>query len=147
MGKRHLKMAIDVALSGSFGIDLALDKATPEEREQLAAAVKLYKESIRPLVMQGDLYRLVSPYEQPVASLSYVSEDKERAVVYIYQTEDGNVPAILLNGLDANKRYRITEVSLPKGQTSRFAAHGKLFTGAELMTAGIAKSLHSQTDC
>ena len=27
--------------------------ATPEEREQLAAAVKLYKESIRPLVMQG----------------------------------------------------------------------------------------------
>lgn len=42
-------MAIDVALSGSFGIDLALDKATPEEREQLAAAVKLYKESIRPI--------------------------------------------------------------------------------------------------
>lgn len=156
MGKRHLKMAIDVALSGSFGIDLALDKATPEEREQLAAAVKLYKESIRPLVMQGDLYRLVSPYEQPVASLSYVSEDKERAVVYIYQTEDGNVPAILLNGLDANKRYRITEVNLPKGQglpgrgsalrmaLSRFAAHGKLFTGAELMTAGIANPLSNQ---
>ncbi|WP_288507122.1 alpha-galactosidase [uncultured Bacteroides sp.] len=156
MGKRHLKMAIDVALSGSFGIDLALDKATPEEREQLAAAVKLYKESIRPLVMQGDLYRLVSPYEQPVASLSYVSEDKERAVVYIYQTEDGNVPAILLNGLDANKRYRITEVNLPKGQglpgrgsalrmaPSRFAAHGKLFTGAELMTTGIANPLSNQ---
>ena len=106
--------------------------------------------------MQGDLYRLVSPYEQPVASLSYVSEDKERAVVYIYQTEDGNVPAILLNGLDANKRYRITEVNLPKGQglpgrgsalrmaPSRFAAHGKLFTGAELMTAGIANPLSNQ---
>lgn len=144
MGKRHLKMAIDVALSGSFGIDLALDKATPEEREQLADAVKLYKESIRPLVMRGDLYRLVSPYERPVASLSYVSEDKERAVVYIYQTEDGNVPAIVLNGLDARKRYRITEVSLPKGQTSRFAGNGKVFTGAELMTAGIANPLGNQ---
>lgn len=106
--------------------------------------------------MQGDLYRLVSPYEQPVASLSYVSEDKERAVVYIYQTEDGNVPAILLNGLDANKRYRITEVNLPKGQAfpagevpfgwhlPRFAAHGKLFTGAELMTTGIANPLSNQ---
>ena len=144
MGKRHLKMAIDVALSGSFGIDLALDKATPEEREQLADAVKLYKESIRPLVMRGDLYRLISPYEQPVASLSYVSEDKARAVVYIYQTEDGNVPAIVLNGLDARKCYRITEVSLPKGQTSRFAGNGKVFTGAELMTAGIANPLGNQ---
>ena len=56
MGKRHLKLAIDVALSGAFGIDLALDKATAEERVQIADAVKLYKASIRPLVMQGELY-------------------------------------------------------------------------------------------
>lgn len=133
-----------MALSGAFGIDLALDKATPEEREQLAAAVKLYKESIRPLVMQGDLYRLVSPYEYPLASLSYVSVDKDRAVVYIYQTEDGNVPKIVLNGLDTNKRYRIAEVSLPKGVSSRFVADGSTFTGAELMAAGIDNPLNKQ---
>ena len=94
MGKRHLKLAIDVALSGAFGIDLALDKATAEERVQIADAVKLYKASISPLVMQGELYRLVSPYEHPMASLSYVSTDKNDAVVYLYQIQDGSVPQV-----------------------------------------------------
>lgn len=144
MGKRHLKLAIDVALSGAFGIDLALDKATPEERAQIADAVKLYKESIRPLVMQGELYRLVSPYEHPLASLSYVSTDKQHAVVYLYQTKDGNVPQVVLGGLDAAKKYLVQEVGLPKGTASRFPAHGKVFTGAELMSAGLANPLGAQ---
>lgn len=144
MGKRHLKLAIDVALSGAFGIDLALDKATPEERAQIAAAVKLYKESIRPLVMQGELYRLVSPYEHPLASLSYVSTDKQHAVVYLYQTKDGNVPQVVLGGLDAGKKYLVEEVGLPKGTASRFPAHGKTFTGAELMSTGLANPLSTQ---
>lgn len=144
MGKRHLKLAIDVALSGAFGIDLALDKATPEERAQIADAVKLYKESIRPLVMQGELYRLVSPYEHPLASLSYVSTDKQHAVVYLYQTKDGNVPQVVLGGLDAAKKYLVEEVGLPKGTASRFPAHGKAFTGAELMSTGLVNPLSAQ---
>lgn len=146
MGKRHLKLAIDVALSGAFGIDLALDKATPDERSQLADGVKLYKERIRPLVMRGELYRLVSPYEQPLASLSYVSTDKKQAVVYLYQTKDGNVPQVALNGLEAAASYRVEEVSLPANSTSRFAAHGKTFTGAALMSEGITNPLTAQFD-
>lgn len=144
MGKRHLKLAIDVALSGAFGIDLALDKATAEERAQIADAVKLYKESIRPLVMQGELYRLVSPYEHPLASLSYVSADKQNAVVYLYQTKDGNVPRVILGGLDADKRYLVEEVGLPKGAVSRFSASGRTFTGAELMNTGLSNPLNTQ---
>ena len=144
MGKRHLKLAIDVALSGAFGIDLALDKATAEERVQIADAVKLYKASIRPLVMQGELYRLVSPYEHPMASLSYVSTDKNDAVVYLYQIQDGSVPQVILGGLDARKNYRVEEVGLPKGSTSRFPGHGKIFSGAELMSTGIANPLNAQ---
>lgn len=144
MGKRHLKLAIDVALSGAFGIDLALDKATAEERAQIADAVKLYKESIRSLVMQGELYRLVSPYEHPLASLSYVSADKQNAVVYLYQTKDGNVPRVVLGGLDADKRYLVEEVGLPKGAVSRFSASGRTFTGAELMNTGLSNPLNTQ---
>ena len=131
-------MAIDVALSGAFGIDLALDKATAEERAQIADAVKLYKERIRPLVMHGELYRLVSPYESPLASLSYVSTDKQKAVVYFYQTKDGNEPRVMLGGLDAQKKYRVEEV------TSRFPANGKVFTGAELMEKGLENPLNTQ---
>jgi alpha-galactosidase len=142
MGKRHLKLAIDVALSGAFGIDLALDKATPEERELLAAGVKLYKESLRELVMKGELYRLVSPYENPLAALSYVSQNKKKAVVYLYQVEDGNVPQIKLNGLDTDKKYTLKEVNVSKGQKERFPSVTQ--TGLEWMEKGIANCLNKK---
>ena len=144
MGKRHLKLAIDVALSGAFGVDLALDKATKEEREQIADGVKLYKETIRPLVMHGDLYRLVSPYENPLAAMSYVARDKDSAVVYLYQTEDGSTPQIKLNGLDPDKNYALTEVSLAKGMTPRFPNQVK--SGKEWMESGISNPLANQFD-
>lgn len=146
MGKRHLKLAIDVALSGAFGIDLALDKATEEERKQIAEAVSLYKEHIRPLVMYGDLYRLVSPYSFPMASLSYVSLDKRKAVVYLYQTEDGNVPRILLEGLEKKSSYMVKEVGATEGASSRFQAHNHLFTGEELMSVGLLNPLSEKFD-
>ena len=144
MGKRHLKMAIDVALSGTFGIDLALDKATPEERKQLAEGVKLYKNGIRDLVMFGELYRLVSPYETPLAAMSYVSKDKKKAVAYLYQTEEGNVPVVKLDGLDPERRYSVREVNLPEGMTPRFAS--ATFTGRELMENGLNNPLSVQFD-
>ena len=144
MGKRHLKLAIDVALSGTFGIDLALDKATPEERRQLAQGVKLYKDEIRDLVMHGELYRLVSPYENPMASMSYISKDKKEGVVYIYQTEDGSVPQVRLDGLDPMRRYTVKEVGLPDKMLPRFMT--ATYTGQELMEKGLENPLCSQFD-
>lgn len=144
MGKRHLKLAIDVALSGMYGIDLALDKATPEERRQLADGVKLYKNCIRDLVMYGELYRLVSPYETPMAAMSYVSKDKKKGVVYLYQTEDGNVPVVKMDGLLPDGRYTLKEVNLPAGSASRFTEG--VFTGKELMENGLSNPLASQFD-
>ena len=133
-----------MALSGAFGIDLALDKATQEERDQIADGVKLYKETIRPLVMEGELYRLVSPYENPLAAMSYVSRDKDSAVVYLYQTEDGQVPAVKLNGLDPEKQYTLTEVSLAKGMQPRIPTQVK--SGKELMESGLGNPLSTQFD-
>lgn len=137
-------MAIDVALSGAFGIDLALDKATPEERKQLAEGVKLYKNGIRDLVMNGELYRLVSPYETPLAAMSYISKDKENGVVYLYQTEDGNVPVVKMDGLNPDTRYAVREVNLPNGGTTRFAE--RVYSGKELMEEGIVNPISSQFD-
>lgn len=142
MGKRHLKLAIDVALSGAFGIDLALDKATPVERAQLAKAVCLYKDNIRELVMSGDLYRLVSPYETSLAALSYVAKNKQKAIVYLYQTEDGQVPYVQLSGLDVNRKYSLKEINLPDGAVSRFTS--EVLTGKEWMEKGIANPLAVQ---
>ena len=84
MGRRPLKFAIDVALSGAFGIDRDVARWTPAERAQVAAAVKLYHERIRPITADGDLYRLASPYETPHAALEFVAPDRASALIFIY---------------------------------------------------------------
>lgn len=143
MGKRHLKLAIDVAMSGAFGIDLAIDRATDAERAQLAEGVRLYKSKIRSLIMEGELHRLVSPYETPLAALSYVAPDKDRAVVFLYQTEDGNVPTVRFTGLDTDKKYTVTELNLPEGEKSKFD-NNLTFSGRQLMEEGLSNPLAKQ---
>ncbi len=138
MGKRHLKLAIDVALSGAFGVDLNLTTATKEEKQLLTAATTLYKEEIRPLIMHGNLYRLSSPYGNPLAALSYVSPNKQKAVLYLYQMEDGNNRSICLRGLDADAYYTLREVNTPASIGNRFTGE---YTGQTLMEKGIPSLL------
>ena len=76
MGNRPLKFTLDVAMSGAMGLDLDVSKLSPEQRKQISAAVKLYKDELRPIVQQGDLYRLESPYDHPRAVMNYVSVDQ-----------------------------------------------------------------------
>lgn len=138
MGKRHLKLAIDVALSGAFGVDMNMTTATKEEKKQLAAAVELYKKEIRPLIMHGSLYRLSSPYKNALAALSYVSPDRSKAVVYLYQTEEGPSKTLCLRGLNPDATYVLHEVNLTDGMSSRYEG---TFTGRELMRKGISTLL------
>lgn len=137
MGNRPLKFTIDVALSGAYGIDLDLSKLNETELKQLGESVKLYKTTLRPIVQKGDLFRLSSPYEQNIAALSYVTKGKEKAVVFVYQVEDGNVKKIKLKGLDPLKEYEVSELNKDSKVVSKFAQEGKVFTGKELMEAGI----------
>ena len=144
MGRRHLKLAIDVALSGAFGIDLAIDQATQEERRQLAHAVALYKSTLRPMVMHGDLYRLLSPYESPVASLSYVSPDKHRAVAYLYQVDDSTVSCVRLKGLDPGAQYAVRELDTSLVGTPHVTPLVR--SGQSLMTDGLDFRLFGKYD-
>ena len=108
------KFRTDVAMSGRFGFELNPAKLSAEERKTARKAVETYK-SIRPVVQQGDLYRLVSPYEANRAVLLYASEDRSRAVLFVYglvRTGHGDYPApVVLDGLDPARRYRVTELN------------------------------------
>ena len=70
---------------------------------------------IRPVVQQGDLYRLVSPYEHDYAALMYVDDAKARAVVCVYglsrDARKNYPPPLRLQGLDPAKRYRVRELN------------------------------------
>lgn len=134
MGKRHLKLATDVALSGAFGVDLNIATATKEEKQYLKSATNLYKKDLRPLIMQGSLYRLSSPYKEPLAALSYVSTDLTKAVLYLYQVGEGESRHLCLRGLNPDATYAIHEVSLFEGVKSRYEG---VFSGRYLMEMGI----------
>ncbi|MDR1091105.1 MAG: GH36 C-terminal domain-containing protein [Prevotella sp.] len=65
-----------------------------------------------------------------------MSEDKNKAVVFIYQVKDGQSSMIKLKGLDPVKKYRLKELNLENGQKSSFDLDSKVLTGHELMNAG-----------
>ena len=138
MHDRPIKFCLDVAMSDALGLDMDVAKLTPEMRQAVAAGVALYKQELRPVVQQGDLYRLESPYEHPRSALNYVSADRARAVLFVYQIGSGSATPVRPLGLDPQKRYQVREVNLPAGFVSQLPQNGTTFDGATLMREGLA---------
>lgn len=134
-----LKFRFDVAMSGRLGMEIQPKDMNDEEKAFAKRAIAAYKE-VRPTVQLGDLYRLVSPYDRKgLASLMYVSENKDRAVLYVYKTEhfiNQTIPAVYLQGLDANKSYRLRDLT-PVNETKPCAFEGKVICGRFLMQEGL----------
>ena len=147
MGNRNPKFACDVALSGAFGVDRDLSKMSAEERQMTEQSVRLYKETLRPIVLGGELYRLASPYEGPRAALSYVVPDQSRAVVFVYQTEDASTTAAVKpRGLEPSRKYRVRELNLPPGQSSKLPQDDQVVAGDALMRDGLSPACQKQFD-
>ncbi len=136
-GNRPLKFTEDVAMSAALGVDMDLRKLKPGKLQQLASAIALYKDQIRDIVEQGDLYRLLSPYDNPCAALNYVTPDRSRAVLFVYQIKDGDDGLIKPQGLDPQGQYRVHEVNLPAGTQSRLSNDGQIVDGRTLMQQGL----------
>ena len=140
MGKQSLKFRTDVAMSGKMGYDIRVNMFTPQELQFSNNAVKTYKR-ISDVVWQGDLYRLISPYDENRAVLMYVSENKSKAVLFNYiinATRKDIFTRVLLQGLDPQKKYRITEINLFPGTKSTQADNDKVYTGSYLMNIGLS---------
>lgn len=142
-----LKFRFDVAMSGRLGFELHPKNMTPEEIAFSKKAVADYKR-LRPVVQQGDLYRLVSPWENSYASLMFVSEDKNRAVVFAYGlnrfVQADYATPLKLQGLDGSKRYRLTEINREKKEHSR--VDGKTLSGSSLQAMGLPIRLEGDYD-
>jgi alpha-galactosidase len=146
MGKRPQKFAVDVAMSGALGVDMDVRKLTPDQRRALAESIALYKKSVRDVVEQGDLYRLESPYENPRAALNYVSLDRSRAVLFVYQLKAAESTAVKPLGLEPQRDYRVQEINLPAGTKSQFSKNGATISGAVLMRDGIVPPCSKELD-
>ena len=132
-----LKYRIDVAMSGRLGVEFQPADMTPEELAQCRRAIAEYKE-IRPVIQFGDLYRLVSPYDdRGFASLMYCHED--RAVFFWWRManfQGVQMPAVRMEGLDPDTLYRISELDRYTEETP-LSFEGKTFTGKFLMDIGL----------
>ncbi|MCQ2064385.1 MAG: alpha-galactosidase [Bacteroidaceae bacterium] len=132
-----IKFRCDVAMSGRLGIELQPKDMTDEERKQCTTCIADYKQ-LRKIVQNGDLYRLISPYErQGVASLMYNLEGS--AVLFVYKVENfynQYIPRIRLAGLDPDATYTLKERNVRVGQRP-CSLDGKRFSGRFLMEIGI----------
>lgn len=133
-----LKYRIDVAMSGRLGLEIQPKNMTDEEKALCKKAISQYKE-IRPVVQMGDLYRLVSPYDnEGLASLMYVSEAKDKAVFYWWKMANFynvHLPRVKMAGLDANRIYKVRELNAI--DLKPLYCEGKAYTGKYLMDHGL----------
>ena len=133
-----IKYRTDVAMSGRLGIELQPANMTPEEREQTKRAVSDYKK-IRDVVQLGNLYRLVSPYDENLSSFLYTNDDKDRVVLFAHRVKylyNMVIPRVRLAGLDASKNYRIKEINVKVNDKPCYL-DGKVVSGKLLMEAGL----------
>ena len=143
-GKQALKFRVDVASMGKLGFDIVAGELIEKDLEFAKQAVKNYN-GFKDIVWHGDLFRLVNPHENNIASLMYVGTDKKKAIVFNYlvnnrQQIDTSVLPVKLDGLDANKKYEVKETNIYPGTRSPLA-EGKIYPGDFLMKVGINPSV------
>lgn len=139
-----LKFRFDVAMTGRLGMEMCPNDLTPEEQNFAKSAIETYK-SIRSIIQQGDLYRIIAPTDDyNITSLMYVSPEKAKGVFFAFSLSNNfryKLPSIKLQGLSPNVKYRITEIN-KTGMDSKLSANNEIFTGEFLMNIGIQISMN-----
>lgn len=76
----------NVAYFGTFGYELDLNLLSDREIEHVKEQVQFMKENRELIQVDGDFYRLMSPFEGNETAWVVVSQDKKRAVAGYYQS-------------------------------------------------------------
>lgn len=134
-----LKFRTDVAMMGKLGFDIGLDRLSPDEIRFCQESIVNWKR-LSPVLMDGDVYRLVSPYEGNHASVLSVAKDSSHAVLFAYDI----LPLLMetlypvhLQGLDPERMYMVQEINMMPGQGSSLESDRKTFSGDYLMKVGL----------
>lgn len=138
-GKQPIKFRVDVASMCKLGFDIRVSEMKETELAFCQQAVKNFKR-LEEVILNGDLYRLVSPYEGNHAALMYTGKDRGKALLFtfdIHPRYGEQTYPVRLEGLDPDKQYKIEEINLMPGNKSSVSANGKTFSGDYLMKVGI----------
>ena len=136
-----VKFRTDVCSSCKLGFDIDLKplKGT-DDYTFVQQSVKNWTR-LKPVILDGDQYRLVSPYETDHSALNYVSKDKSHAVLFAYNLhpryKEPRLLKVRMQGLDPQRQYTVEEINLMPGTQSTFDFNGKRFSGDYLMKVGL----------
>jgi alpha-galactosidase len=101
------------SMEGSLGIGANIAKWNDEEMATAKRLIAAYHQVQRTIV-QGDLYRLISPLNgSEFSATQTVNHDKSQSVVflYIHSTQEGRgFPILKLKGLDPGAEYTLTSI-------------------------------------
>ena len=136
-----IKFRTDVAMMCKLGFDIKMDDLTNDEQTYCRQAVQEYNR-LKPVILEGDLYRLVSPYEgeREHTSSMYISKDKSNAVVFAFDIHPRYGERLLpvrLQGLEANRMYKVKEINLMPGAWPSLGGDDQVYSGEYLMTVGL----------
>ena len=141
-GNQSIKFKTDVAMMGKLGFDINVKELKPNELKYCQDAVANYKR-LSPVIWHGDMYRIVSPYDESRAVLMYVDDAKSKAVLFSYTLHplyDPQYNLVRLQGLDPNKSYKVEEINLMPEAKKTLEESGESYTGDYLMNVGLRVS-------
>lgn len=137
--RTSVKFRTDVASMCKLGFDIGLKRMSENDLTYCREAVKNWR-ALAPAIMDGDLYRLVSPYSGEHAAVDYVSKDKNLAVLFAFNLTPRfgeKLMRVKLQGLDPAKHYLVEEINMMPGARSGLRHNGKVLSGDYLMKVGL----------
>ena len=130
-----IKYKVNVAMMGKLGFDINLHDISADELKYCKRSIQEYN-SLKPAILDGDQYRLVSPYEGNHAATMYVTKDQKEAVVFafdIYPRFAEKLYNVVMQGLNTSATYKVEEINRMDGTQGEI----KEYSGNYLMTIGL----------
>lgn len=122
----------NVAYFGTFGYELDLNLLSTQELEAVKSQIAFMKQYRELIQVDGDFYRILSPFKGNETAWQVVSQDKSQSIAMLYQRlnkVNGSWLRLKLKGLQKDMLYKVT---LTSNEEKSYKAYGD-----ELMYAGI----------
>jgi hypothetical protein len=133
----NLRYMLRSGMLGWFSLMLDARQWTPEQRAAARGEFALYKNALRPLIREADLYHVAQrPDGVHWDGIEYYSRHRRQGVLYAFRGAAPGEPlhSFVLRGLDARRRY---ELIFHDGG----AAMSKIMSGQTLMQQGLSVAL------
>lgn len=128
-----------VAMAGTFGYELDVNKMTDEEKEAVKRQIQIFKEQYD-LISYGDYYRLTDVQKSSCAVWETAAKDGSEALISAVWQHVQATPAFLnvkVRGLCEDGMYRVMRTALKEKDAGAQEKEDQVISGSSLMHGGL----------